>query len=155
MGTAMPQARTTNRMIVRSARHEDAGALAALSAQLGYDAAIDEVRKRLDEIRAQGSGEVFVAEVPPSHVVGWVHVFALPLVELPSLAEVGAVVVDVRYRRIGVGRGLMSAAEEWARQNGLATLRLRGAAPREGADEFLRRLGYQPIAASTLFSKAI
>ncbi len=121
----MPQSRTTNRMIVRAAQQGDAGAVAALSAQLGYDEAVDEIRRRIEDIRAQGNGEIYVAVVPPDIVVGWVQVFGLLLVELPPLAEVGGIVVDSRYRRIGVGRSLMEAAEQWARQNGLATLRLR------------------------------
>jgi GNAT superfamily N-acetyltransferase len=151
----MPQTRTTNRMIVRAAQRSDAGAVAALSAQLGYDEAEEEIRKRLDDIRAQGNGEVYVAVVPPDVVVGWVQVFALLLVEVPSLAEVGGIVVDSRYRRIGVGRSLMEAAELWARQNGLATLRLRTHGQRDDARAFYRRLGYGQLAASTLFSKVL
>jgi GNAT superfamily N-acetyltransferase len=151
----MPQARTTNRMIVRTAQRGDAGAVAALSAQLGYDEAVDEIRRRIEDIRAQGNGEIYVAVVPPDIVVGWVQVFGLLLVELPPLAEVGGLVVDSRYRRIGVGRSLMEAAEQWARQNGLATLRLRSNLQRDDAQAFYRRLGYGEIAASTLFSKVL
>jgi len=151
----MPQTRTTNRMLVRTAQRGDAGAVAALSAQLGYDEAVDEIHKRIEAIRAQGNGEVYVAVVPPDNVVGWVQVFGLLLVELPPLAEVGGIVVDSRYRRIGVGRGLMAAAEEWARQNGLATLRLRSTLQHDDAHEFYRRLGYREVAASTLFSKVL
>src|ERR1700752_4971998 len=98
----MPQTRT-NRLVVRTAQPGDAGALAALSAQLGYDAAETEVRQRLAEIRGAANGEVYVAEVPQGLVVGWVHVFAQPLIELPALAEIGGIIVDARYRRIGVG----------------------------------------------------
>ena len=152
---AMPQSRTTNRMILRTAQRGDAGAVAALSAQLGYDASEEGVRKRLDEIRTQGNGEVFVAVVPPDIVVGWVQVFGLLLVELPPLAELGGIVVDSRYRRIGVGRSLLEAAEQWARQNGLATLRLRSNVQREDAGAFYRRLGYRELAGSTLFSKVL
>src|SRR5262245_8125603 len=67
-GAVMPQTRTTNRMIVRTARRGDAGAVAALSAQLGYDEAEDEIGKRIEEIRAQETGEVYVAVVPPDIV---------------------------------------------------------------------------------------
>ena len=151
----MPQARTTNRMIVRTAQRGDAAAVAALSAQLGYDEAVDEILRRIEDIRAQGNGEVYVAVVPPDIVGGWVQVFGLLLVELPPLAEVGGIVVDSRYRRIGVGRSLMEAAEQWARQNGLATLRLRSNLQRDDAQAFYRRLGYAEIAASTLFSKVL
>ena len=151
----MPQARTTNRMIVRTAQRGDAAAVAALSAQLGHDEAVDEIGKRIEEIRAQGNGEVYVAVVPPDNVVGWVQVFGLLLVELPPLAEVGGIVVDSRYRRIGIGRSLMEAAEQWARQNGLATLRLRGNVQRNDSHAFYRRLGYRELAASTLFSKVL
>jgi GNAT superfamily N-acetyltransferase len=151
----MPQMRTTNRMIVRAAQRGDAGAVAALAAQLGYDEAEVEVGKRIVEIRAHGNGEIYVAVVPPDIVVGWVQVFALLLVELPPLAEVGGIVVDSRYRRIGVGRSLMEAAELWARQNGLAALRLRSNLQRDDAHGFYRRLGYQEVAASTLFSKVL
>jgi GNAT superfamily N-acetyltransferase len=155
MISAMPRSRTTNRLIVRAAQRGDAGAVAALSAQLGYDEAEDEVSKRLDDIRAQGNGEVFVAVVPPDIVVGWVQVFGLLPVELPPLAELGGIVVDSRYRRIGVGRSLLEAAEQWARQNGLATLRLRSNDQRDDAGAFYRRLGYRELAGSALFSKVL
>jgi len=92
--------------------------------------------------------------VPPDIVVGWIQVFALLLLELPPLAEVGGIIVDARYRRIGVGRSLMEAAELWARQNGLATLRLRNL-QRSDAREFYRQLGYREVAASTLFTKLL
>ena len=151
----MPQARTTNRMIVRTAGRDDAGPVAALAAQLGYDEAEDEIRRRIEEIRAQGNGEIYVAVVPPDIVVGWIQVFALLLVEMPPLAEVGGIVVDSRYRRIGVGRSLMEAAEQWARQNGLTTLRLRSSSRREEAHDFCRRLGYREGAAATMFSKLL
>jgi GNAT superfamily N-acetyltransferase len=150
----MPQMRTTNRMIVRTAGPGDAGAIAALTAQLGYDEAEDEIRKRIEEIRGQGNGEIYIAVVPPDIVVGWIQVFALLLLELPPLAEVGGIIVDARYRRIGVGRSLMEAAELWARQNGLATLRLRNL-QRSDAREFYRQLGYREVAASTLFAKLL
>ena len=151
----MPQTRTTNRMIVRAARRQDAGAVAALAAQLGHDEAQDEIGRRIEELRAQGNGEVYVAVVPPDIVVGWIQVYGVLLVELPPLAEVGSLVVDARYRRIGVGRSLMEAAELWARQNGLAVLRLRSNLQRDDAPGFYRRLGYQEVAASTLFSKVL
>src|SRR5215813_3348119 len=151
----MPRSRTTNRMIVRTAERGDAGAVAALSAQLGYDEAEGEIAKRIEEIRAQTNGEVYVAVVPPDIVVGWIQVSAVLLVELPPLAEVGGIIVDSRYRRIGVGRSLMEAAEQWARQNGLTALRLRSNVQREEAREFLRRLGYRELAVSTQFSKAL
>ncbi|HUL05169.1 MAG TPA: GNAT family N-acetyltransferase [Candidatus Acidoferrum sp.] len=151
----MPQARTTNRMIVRTAGRDDAGPVAALTAQLGYDEAEDEIRRRIEEIHAPGNGEIYVAVVPPDIVVGWIQVFALLLVEMPPLAEVGGIVVDSRYRRIGVGRSLMEAAEQWARQNGLTTLRLRCGSRREEARDFCRRLGYREVAAATLFSKLL
>jgi GNAT superfamily N-acetyltransferase len=142
-------------MIVRTAARGDAGAIAALAAQLGYDEAVDEISRRIEDIRAQGNGEIYVAVLPPDVIVGWVQVFGLLLVELPPLAEVGGIVVDSRYRRIGVGRSLMEAAEQWARQNGLATLRLRSNLQRDDAHGFYRRLGYAEIAASTLFSKVL
>jgi len=151
----MPQSRTTNRMIVRAAQRGDVSSVAALSAQLGYDEAEGEIGKRIEEIRALGNGEVYVALVPPNIVVGWIHIFTQVLVELPPLAEIGGIVVDSRYRRIGIGRSLMEAAEQWARQNGLTTLRLRSNVRRDNAGEFLRRLGYRELAVSTHFSKAL
>jgi GNAT superfamily N-acetyltransferase len=49
----------------------------------------------------------------------------------------------------------METAELWARQNGLATLRLRARGQRDDARAFYRRLGYGELAASTLFSKVL
>jgi ribosomal protein S18 acetylase RimI-like enzyme len=49
---------------------------------------------------------------------------------------------DPRYRRKGVGRALMSAAEQWLRQRGIWKLNLLVRSDNVDVAEFYERLGY-------------
>jgi GNAT superfamily N-acetyltransferase len=140
--------------MIRSAIDKDAGAIATLSGQLGYEVSRTEAQDRLAAIRARSDGEVFVAESGGT-VVGWVMVVgAHPLVN-PACAEIGGLVVDEGRRGRGIGRELMAAAEGWAVSMGYASVRLRSNVIREAAHAFYRRLGYSETKRQAVFSKAV
>jgi len=85
---------------------------------------------------------VFVAE-QEGELLGWVHVQEFLSLASDPAGLVTGLVVDPAARRRGLGRGLMEAAEGWARARGLATLRLRARVERTGAHAFYRRLGFE------------
>lgn len=86
---------------------------------------------------------VAVAERTDGTIVGYVlaHIHASFLANR-SVAWVEEVAVSEHHRRAGIGRKLMSHAENWARTEGAAHLAL--ASRRSGA--FYRALGYEDAA---------
>jgi len=139
---------------IRPARSDDAAALAELSAQLGYPAAADTLSERLERVRGEGVGEVFVATVD-GRVLGWTHVVPrLHLEEVP-FAELAGLVVADGARGAGVGAALLSAAEQWAREHGFAQFRVRSNVVRERAHRFYLREGYVERKRQVVFDKTL
>jgi GNAT superfamily N-acetyltransferase len=135
--------------LVRPATLADSKALRALATQMGYaEVDADVFATRLHHILKATTSAVYVAERQAT-VVGWVHVYAAPLLSTPSdhpyggYCEIGGLVVDAALRRAGIGRALMHAAQSWATAQGYARLRLyAGMQRRDEAHAFYRALGF-------------
>jgi GNAT superfamily N-acetyltransferase len=144
------------RISVRTARIEDASALAALSGQLGYPVEGGEMADRLARVRAQRVGEVFVGLAEGgAGVLGWTHVVPRLQLEEPPFAELAGLVVADSARGLGLGAALLAAAEEWARAAGFAQMRVRSNVVRERAHRFYEREGYCRVKAQAVFHKSI
>jgi GNAT superfamily N-acetyltransferase len=135
---------------IRSAAAGDAGALASLSAELGYPATADEVASRLVDAAGRDERAVFVAE-NDGEVVGWLDVLERRLIQQPAIAEIQGLVVAGEWRGAGVGAALMARAEAWARDRGLEVVTVRSRTSRSGANAFYRSLGYEDLKASLVF----
>lgn len=142
-------------VMVRQMRGEDVSAVANLTTQLGYPASEDDVRRRYDRIAGRPDAQLFVAEHPGNHIVGWVHVQELCLLECDPRAEIWGLVVDETIRGTGVGRRLIEAAEEWALARGLSMMALRSNQLRTGAKGFYEHLGYKVTKTQNAFRKSL
>ena len=65
------------------------------------------------------------------------------------------VVVSERVRGQGIGRQLCKAAEDWARAQGVARLRVRSNAIRGRTHAFYLRDGYAQVKTSAIFEKTL
>jgi GNAT superfamily N-acetyltransferase len=129
--------------MIRDARPEDAEALAALIGQLGYPTSADAVARRLARLDASDADRVVVAELG-AEVVGLASLHASLSVEYDEpAAKLGALVVDERYRRRGVGEALVAEMEAEARRRGCCLIFLTTAERRAEAHEFYRRVGFE------------
>jgi predicted N-acetyltransferase YhbS len=128
-------------MRIRPAKAGDAGAIAALSGELGYPADAGDVARRLRWVTEAHDHVAFVAE-DDGQVVGWIHVFSALRLESEQFAEIGGLVVAESHRRRGVGRLLCERAVWWAEVLNLETLRVRTRVERE-AHLFYRRVGFR------------
>jgi ribosomal protein S18 acetylase RimI-like enzyme len=96
----------------------------------------------LDEAAA-GTGAVFVAEAETTgEVVGVISVKASRHFTGESDGYIGELVVAEQAARRGTGRALLAAAENWARDHGLAHLTLHTGAYNAGARAFYAALGF-------------
>jgi GNAT superfamily N-acetyltransferase len=139
---------------IRRARKSDATAIAFLSGQLGYPASAREIAGRLAGIRPPSQNAVFVA-VRGAKVIGWTHVSAVPLLEMPLKAEVNGLVVDEDERSAGAGAKLLKAAEAWARARRCVNMSVRSNIIRERAHGFYERHGYEHFKTQKAFRKPL
>ncbi len=150
----MPAPADTFDIKIRTARGEDAAAIARLSGQLGYPATPTQIRDRLAFLERDTGVAIFVAELAGA-VVGWIQLLDQQILETGSRVEVAALVVDETVRGSGIGRRLMERAEEWTLERGYNTVQLRSNVTRAAAHAFYERLGYKHIKTSKTFRKLI
>jgi ribosomal protein S18 acetylase RimI-like enzyme len=138
---------------LRTATLDDAPALADLSTQLGYPDAAGQLSGRLEAVLRDSNQEVKVALLGDGLIVGWIHVFLALRIESKSFGELGGLVVSEEYRGRGVGRSLLSAAEEWASARGLSKLRVRTRSSRSEAHDFYKKQGFLVTKEQYIFDK--
>jgi GNAT superfamily N-acetyltransferase len=144
------------RVETRKARLADAAAIAELSGQLGYPATVTEMQERLISLLHRPRySVVFVAELAPNKVIGWLHVSVTPLLEVPLRAEVNGLVVAEGQRSAGAGAKLLQAAERWAKGKGCKSMSVRSNLIRDRAHAFYLRNGYEHYKTQKAFRKAL
>ena len=128
--------------LVRDALPEDAPAIARLNRdEMGYEYPEEKTMEKLRALLSSGRDKILVAECSGT-VVGYVHLCNYELIYYDSLKNVMGIAVSREYRRRGIGKMLLSAAEDWARADGAAGVRLSSGEIRTGAHAFYRSLGY-------------
>lgn len=136
-------------------REEDLSAVAQLTAELGYPVTASDLRSRFEQLERDRSGALFVAEVSPGEIAGWIHVGGESTLTNGSLAEIRGLVVARGQRRKGVGRQLVAGAEEWSRRQGYRSIRVRTRITRQDAHSFYRGCGYLLEKTQHVFSRAL
>jgi GNAT superfamily N-acetyltransferase len=127
--------------VVRSATESDAYALAGLSRQLGYPTTEDEVARRLPALLAKANHRIYVA-VGETGIVGYISFEHYDTIYWPSGLNITGLVVYENQRNKGIGKCLISAAEQYAREHKLSFLRANSGSQRTDAHEFYRKNGF-------------
>src|SRR5277367_847737 len=146
---------TLKSITIRRVRATDAARLAELSTQLGYPVDTREMVGRLKLVLREKKAACFVAEEKSAGVVGWIHVSTMPLVEVPSRAEVNGLVVDKKIRGRGTGWALLQAAEDWARKHDCKHMSVRSNVIRHRAHAFYKRHNYEHHKTQKAFRKSL
>jgi GNAT superfamily N-acetyltransferase len=130
-------------MIIRSAQSEDVEALANLMAELGYPTSSEQMRRRFKAISYDPSNGTLVAE-REGKVLGMVGLrIERSYGSDDTYLQIRDFVVGSEHRGKGVGRTLISAAEDWARRRGARDVMLTTHKRRTDAHRFYRRMGYE------------
>ena len=133
----------------------DAAEVAALAGQLGYPASAQQIEDRFRGLSREVDSSVFVAQGEDGRLAGWIHVLERRFLELDRYAEIAGLVVNAGARRSGVGRALIAAAEEWAREHGCVMVRVRSNMKRVEARPFYERMGYRVVKSQHVFERAV
>ena len=129
-------------MSVRRAVAADAAAIAALLAELGYEATPAAVQRRL---RVLERSAALVAELH-GETAGVLTLSIVPVLHQPGdWCRITALVVAERARRRGLARALVTEAEAIARGHGCVRIEVTSALHRDGAHELYRGLGYGQV----------
>jgi GNAT superfamily N-acetyltransferase len=129
-------------MDIRDATPADSDALAALLAELGYPVFATAVTERLARFTSKGNGRVLVAVVD-----GGVRAFAAiettyPIHHDKPVAHLSSFAVSQSMRRRGVGRQLLRAVEQTARDAGCGHVVVTSADHRGDAHAFYPSAGW-------------
>ena len=126
---------------IRYANTDDAEAITVIcSEDLGYSCSDTLVKAKLSGLDKSRKA-VFVADYE-GRVIGYVHVERYDTLYMETLANILGLAVRDDSRRLGAGRMLMKAAENWARENGAVGVRLNSGEQRKEAHAFYRAVGY-------------
>jgi GNAT superfamily N-acetyltransferase len=129
-------------IVTRPASPDDVPRIATLLGQLGYPSTTDAVAHRLTFSLGDPLSELIVAEVEHT-VAGVAAVHAIPRLEdSMHLGRLTVLVVDDGFRRRGVGRALVAAAEERAVALGCRDMEVTSSRVRTSAHGFYTSLGY-------------
>lgn len=128
-------------MTIRGATNEDVDGINVLSKELGYESDVEDTRKRLEYLLRKPLHRIFVAETG-GQVVGYITFEHYEIVYYEPGINITALVVKAEHRKKGIGKLLLDAAENYARENGLAYVRLNSGSQRVEAHEFYRNNGY-------------
>jgi aminoglycoside 6'-N-acetyltransferase I len=117
------------------------------------------VYQRLTAVLANSQSQaVFVAEAEPGRLVGFVEVATRDWAEGCTTRPVGyleAWYVAPAYRRQGVGRALVAAAESWTRAKGYREMASDAVLDNDVSHRAHAKLGYREVVRVVLYSKAI
>jgi GNAT superfamily N-acetyltransferase len=139
---------------MRPVTDADVPVVQSLLLQLGYDLAPDEVARRLAAVRDSPDHAVLAGE-SDGRVISLLHLYVRPALEKPPEVVVQALVVDATRRKSGIGKRMMAAAEDWAKERDLHSVALASHIARDEAHAFYAALGYERVATSHLLRKAL
>lgn len=127
--------------MVRRAASEDGGAICTISREdLGYDCDPVLVRSRIEQLDSEREA-VFVAETDGA-VAGYIHAEIYQTLYFETMVNILGLAVSGAFRRRGIGRQLMKAAENWAAEKGIRYIRLNSGGSRTDAHAFYRAIGF-------------
>jgi GNAT superfamily N-acetyltransferase len=141
--------------IIRPPKESDFCRMAELSAQLGYPCTGSEIEARLNEMHDSARYVVLIADLPGRQVAGWIGAHIFRAVELNRCAQISGLVVDCEVRSRGIGKALLSATEQWARELGCGDIYVLSNVTRTRAHRFYERNGYKWSKTQQSFGKKI
>ena len=110
--------------------------------ELGYPDTSSLTKTKIAKLTKSKNDTVLVAEVD-GKVIGLAHLHVAELFHEPGkLGRIMALVVNKKYRKVGVGHKLMVSLETIARKAGCTKMEVTSSVHRSEAHKFYQKLGY-------------
>jgi GNAT superfamily N-acetyltransferase len=143
-----------NDFVVRRAKITDAPEVAELSGVLGYPVDREAMAQRLERLCSHEHHVIFVADTG-TNLAGWIHGAERNLLVVERVVEICGLVVAAGQRGSGVGRRLIEAVEQWARDRGFAEVSVRSNAARPESHPFYEKLGFMRSKTQHVYRKGL
>lgn len=130
---------------IRNAVPEDVPAMTLLMHDLGYPTTGDEMKTRFENINCHKDYRTLLAITADHEVAGMIGLIKNYFFEhTGSYIRIGALVVGENYRNRGIGKLLLTEAENWAAEVGASAILVNSAKKDEriAAYAFYQHLGY-------------
>lgn len=124
------------------AKIENAEEISELTRELGYVANEAMTKEWLSYLLESENHHVLVALNASKNVAGWLVIEKRISLETGLKSEITGLVVGKKYRRLGLGKKLVSTALNWAKNLGLKKVVVRSNIQREESHEFYRNIGF-------------
>jgi predicted N-acetyltransferase YhbS len=132
----------------------DAEVVATLASELGYPNQVESIRERIRAISRSDLDLLLVAVDATERPIGFIQAHRVCIIEVGFRVEILGLVVSSSARRGGIGRGLIDAAERWAKHIGAEAVSVRSNTKRTEAHLFYPALGYAKIKTQAVYAKA-
>lgn len=152
MATTETDVRT---LTVRNIVPEDAGTVAELSGELGYQTSANEMAERIRSITPPRDGHIVLAACFGDEVVGWIEAEIVRHLQSQPHTLITGLVVKDGLRSLGVGKRLCYEVEHWSRSRGVFVIRVTSRSTRERAHHFYLREGFALTKTSLVFEKVL
>jgi len=144
---------TLDNIILRRATEEDNDAIYELNRdELGYTYDRAKALYHLQSLSNRPDHCILVAAVD-GKVAGYIHANNYDLLYSDPMKNIMGIAVFRSYARMGVGRKLLCAVEDWAKGDGAKGIRLTSGSKRKGAHLFYESCGYAKNKEQYNFSK--
>ena len=138
---------------IRRATMDDAAAIHQLNCdEMGYCYALAKTENCLYSL-LNNPGHCILVAVINSQVVGYAHANNYDLLYADSFKNMMGIAVSKECKRLGVGKKLLSAMEDWAKSDGAVGVRLVSGTARTEAHRFYLSCGYTKNKEQLHFSK--
>jgi GNAT superfamily N-acetyltransferase len=127
---------------LRDAKPGDSRRLAELIRFLGHDMDEKQIRKNLAALRK--AGETPLVATLDKKIVGMVGLHRMLTIHRPApVGRIPMLVVAEEAQKLGIGRMLVEAAEQWCRKKGCQLIEVTSNDRRAAAHAFYRHMGYE------------
>jgi len=135
---------------IRNASGSDAEEIVNLSAQLGYETDVNNVTDRISKIEDDINNCIYVAVIDKK-VVGWIQGLNTIRLESMAFAEITGLVVDVKYRKMNIGRKLIGEVLKWAKPFQVEKVKVRCNTIRTESHRFYEKSGFKLVKEQKVF----
>ena len=139
---------------IKEIQLSDAAGIQQISQEdLGYECSLSLVEEKIKSLNTNRE-QVFVA-CKDNIVSGYIHVEKYDTLYFETMCNVLGLAVKKEFQKMGIGKQLLSAGENWAKENGIKYMRVNSGISRVEAHQFYKHMGYESEKEQLRFIKKI
>jgi len=143
------------KIVIRQAQIDNCVAITKLTLELGYLVTEENIKEWLDYLLKSENHMVLLAQDECGQTCGWIVMEKRISLEAGFKAEITGLVVGTEWRRLGIGKELVAAAESWAIESGLSRIVVRSNIKRKESHVFYNNIGFSLVKSAHNYEKQL